>query len=102
MIIPHANEIREFQAPSTDKLLGRCQTQWHIILGATMKTITQDQREVRVPLIGETPEMVQEAIDILEKKDLGYQYTWKALGRSGDEDISVEDSWITGYLVFSW
>jgi hypothetical protein len=95
MPIPKADEIRTFQAPTVDKLLARCEKQWMIVMAKTMEAIKQDQREVKVPLKGETREMVDEAISILEKQDYGYKYSVEYL----DE---IQDNWTTGYLVFSW
>ena len=98
MPIPPASKIIAFQAPSTDKLLARCETMWNIVISATMEAIKQDQRELRVPLKGEGQEILDEVLEILRNKDLGYDFAVEGL----DETEGPKDDWTTGYLVFKW
>jgi hypothetical protein len=101
-MIPHADQIRTFQAPSIDKLIGRCNKVWGRLLGEQRKMLGREQHHLDIPIMGETDEMVQEVIKMLEEKDLGYKYSREPLLPVPEEANCSGDSWVTGYLRFSW
>lgn len=99
-MIPQAEAIRQFQAPTTEKLLSRCEMTWRVATAEGVRAIKQDQRSLNVPVWGETQEMVQEAIQILEAKGYGFTYSYRDLTEK--ELADPDKGWTTGYLVFNW
>jgi hypothetical protein len=101
--IPHADKIRSWQAPSTDKLLGRCENIWRVATAQGIRGIKLTQQELKVPIMGETEEQVNEAIQILKEKDLGYHYYSRTLTTEEQAELNEDgDTWTSAYLVFKW